>query len=497
MNRIANGVAILFVMAFAFSCEDQSPAPVLPANGVSYTHVAPQKDANLLSLLKLYELATATSRTEGNVFDSLAMDDAVKVINPERDITRYSLLLHDIDNGFENLVVRENDSTVYSYILRYEPDPDWLASLNGVFDSRTFTGTLVMMEIDRRENMRVVFDHGAGVKYIAPKSTTGRDDCDDAKPGLIVKPNAPGKGPIKGGGSTSTGGGGGGGAGGGGGGGGSNCHWSTYSATGGLIIDCPGIPLLFFLRTACDGGGATDSNPNDSEDPIGVLPPATLMSIRIKLDTSVLNNPKALCIYNALSGQKLFRDLLKDFTSDISPFNLTFKLGNLKPRFGQTEPSANYMNMVTTIDRHYINVNGSLLVAKTFLHESIHARLYSELSKVEGYESVDPNDFPKLFDAYSIVKMPASQGTKLPNPTNYVQHQIMAKKYVDVMAKALWEFDVNNHDNSLITMDNYRALAWQGLRGTQAYHDLTADQRAKMDADAQFINLLSTNTVCQ
>jgi hypothetical protein len=49
------------------------------------------------------------------------------------------------------------------------------------------------------------------------------------------------------------------------------------------------------------------------------------------------------------------------------------------------------------------------------------------------------------------------------------QHQLMANHYIDVMARALYEFDGGKFDISA-----YKSLAWRGLVDTDAYRALSA-----------------------
>ncbi|MBL0740984.1 hypothetical protein [Chryseolinea lacunae] len=507
MEKFVRSAVALLLLAMAFSCEEplQGPPAVVADNGARYTHINPKKDANLLSLLKLYAPApVADGRTQSTVFDSLVFDEAVKVTNPQRGISRYTLLLPPTDNGFENVVLRETDTTVFAYRLHYQPDPEWLAQHHGVFHNQSFTGMLTLMDIDGHEQMRIFFVDGAGVKTIATTPPrTGRDCSDDAKPGIVKKPtitNGPGAGggnttgppgkssPIGTGGGGTSGGGGngtGGGAGGGGGGGGgtggggksgSNCNWHTSETTGGLVIDCPGRALIFVLRDACDGGGTfDDTNPdNNDDDPIGVLPPATLPLMRIRLDTSLTNNKKAMCIYTALGGLTTFRNIVKDFSGENSALILNYKVEDMDSVYGKTTPSSNFKTVTTAISRKLIKNSNSLLVAKTFLHEAIHAQIFATLSEIGGYKNLNKMNFPELFEAYAEAKT-----SKLPGPGNFAHHQVMAKKYLDLIVAGLVEFNAKSNPNSTFTPDQYRALAWQGLTKTSVFLSLPENEQKK------------------
>lgn len=87
-------------------------------------------------------------------------------------------------------------------------------------------------------------------------------------------------------------------------------------------------------------------------------------------------------------------------------------------------------------------------IARTLLHEAIHAKIFREVKSVGGLEGLTDKNFPGLFDYYSRY----GEGK--------FQHQLMAQHYIDFIAENLGAFD-NYQQNDKV----YIALAWQGLRG--------------------------------
>src|SRR5690606_476101 len=125
---------------------------------------------------------------------------------------------------------------------------------------------------------------------------------------------------------------------------------------------------------------------------------------------------------------------------------------------GITSTTYPYNEVTITLDQVKLETRRTVEVARTFLHESVHAKIFAELAKagIASNEELTSDNFPGLFDAYVEYKngnIPAEQ----------VQHQYMASHYVDLIATALREFDTQNHNNPEITMDHYVALAWMGL----------------------------------
>ncbi|HRE67851.1 MAG TPA: hypothetical protein PLM56_10230 [Cyclobacteriaceae bacterium] len=141
-----------------------------------------------------------------------------------------------------------------------------------------------------------------------------------------------------------------------------------------------------------------------------------------------------------------------------------------------------YNEVTITLDQARLENRRTVEVARTFLHEAVHAKIFSDLAKagIASNEQLTSDNFPGLFDAYVEHKngnIPADQ----------VHHQYMAGYYVNLIATGLKEFDTRNHNNPEITMDHYVALAWDGLRGTKAWNDLRQEVKAKINNDSDYI----------
>jgi hypothetical protein len=105
-------------------------------------------------------------------------------------------------------------------------------------------------------------------------------------------------------------------------------------------------------------------------------------------DSSFVNNQKASCIYNKLSQSPKFKTLFVDTFGENDNLNITFKIVNDIPGangntglFPGTENNYNTttgevnLNLLIKLDAGYINSSSAIAVAKTILHESIHAYL--------------------------------------------------------------------------------------------------------------------------
>lgn len=250
--------------------------------------------------------------------------------------------------------------------------------------------------------------------------------------------------------------------------------------------------------STCTGGGGgavleTGADPNSCSDVIAVYPPTDeelldllLNSLyKIKVDTSIVNNQKANCIYTKLGGNRVFQELINDFDKSSSSLNLTFVLGSTPPYNGLTRSAPPYKDVTIIIDKVKLEARRTVEVARTFLHEALHAKIFADLSKVGGYENLNKDNFPELFDAYVFYK---TNGQK--DALDRVHHEYIAKKYIDIIAAGLQQFDTRNVNNPDLNIDHYRALAWEGLTETYLWeHLMTQEQKDKIKMDRQFIVL--------
>lgn len=103
-------------------------------------------------------------------------------------------------------------------------------------------------------------------------------------------------------------------------------------------------------------------------------------------------------------------------------------------------------------------------VARTLIHELIHAEIYRKLLSVAQQPEIPwspsffhsiRNDFPGLYDYYMRWHFNKPDGIDSTSP----QHQLMAEHYRDTIEGALREID-NTQDNEV-----YESLAWIGLMG--------------------------------
>ena len=156
---------------------------------------------------------------------------------------------------------------------------------------------------------------------------------------------------------------------------------------------------------------------------------------------------KAGCVYVELKKSGTFTKYAKRFDGTFPVSHLKFNIDNNLPKDinGTTEDDRKLSVIVISINGITLHDKPSLGVAKTIMHETIHAEMYRKLKSV-GYQ-LNPNDFPGIYDYYRRYVKQA-------------QHQQMAAHYVSTIAQALREYDSGKKPDQF-----YEDFAWDGLIG--------------------------------
>ena len=177
-------------------------------------------------------------------------------------------------------------------------------------------------------------------------------------------------------------------------------------------------------------------------------------------DQSIKNNDKTDCVFNQLNYSNTFTELIANFEGGNSTFDLVFELteipgnplGNLK--------GENPNDFVAQIDVSQMLSRSDLGVASTFLHEAMHAEMRRYLyNKQENGSSIEgfPGTFTEDWNNYVEEKYGKTN-------VGQAEHEAMGEYFVGFIANALEEFD-----NSQLDRAYYEAVAWDGLRGTEAW----------------------------
>lgn len=168
-----------------------------------------------------------------------------------------------------------------------------------------------------------------------------------------------------------------------------------------------------------------------------------------------------------------FKSYLQNFDSEFSCAGLRFSVG--------IDPNHTNANAVTYQPNNYLmtimfNPNKlfrpRLDVARTLIHELIHAEIYRELLSlseqgsiawsIEFIQSIKA-DYPQLYEYYMRYKYNIPPGGVITS----AQHELMADHYRGIITQALIEFDPT-------LPYNYDWLAWPGLMGSGTFDSGTA-----------------------
>ncbi len=268
MKQYFKPLLSLLILGSLNSCkteEEPSPNPVLKER---LERIEPRSNEKLMNMIgELRSRRSSHGRTQEFDIGTIDMSEALMGINENDGTIRYSLRLEgSTPLLFENIIIREKEGETNSYLIRFEPDVIWLLQNNGIFDERSFTGKIWVMNMNRDVVAFVNFLNGRGYdqEVVFPSNPNGRSegDCVDTSDG-----GSTGSGNIGDTGSTggSTG------PGGNNTGGGGDCEWGTSNTTGALYIDCGVNGIWFFYRSEGDTNGIIDDMGGGTNGPIGIL----------------------------------------------------------------------------------------------------------------------------------------------------------------------------------------------------------------------------------
>ena len=250
-------------------------------------------------------------------------------------------------------------------------------------------------------------------------------------------------------------------------------HYET-----GIVMECSGgsiahqdTPVIYDYSPPTGigdygGVGGTTSN-------TGIInyipPPIPAPVIKISVDETFRKNMKAICLLNKLRENEYFERMAQQFEGVYPDINLTLFLNDLPPSInGQAQWMGDGKNIHITINQMRLTDRSSLEVARTLLHEMIHADFYRAVKT--KYPSYNDLMFQNTFNQY-VIRYQGSADQ---------HHNLMAERYIDVMAGILEEIHKKLDYNAFaLAMKNvypngipksfYKSLAWEGLTGTTAF----------------------------
>jgi hypothetical protein len=237
-----------------------------------------------------------------------------------------------------------------------------------------------------------------------------------------------------------------------------------------------------YSHTSC-GSTACDADAQDACLDDGTGGGGDGKEVQIIKDPS-FKETTADCIYEKLLSINGFKDLASKFKGLGTEFDVLLKIGpTLKPTSnGQTWYQGPNQPIEITFNQDRIN-RSALEVARTIVHEMIHAEMFRALN-TQGLADSDLS-FKETFEEY----------TRQFFGDEDIHHSYMADYWVDKMADMLelihpqlgylglndflspWAYPTG------IPKDFYKALAWEGLKDedVRAWNTKTAEQKDQIE----------------
>ena len=265
---------------------------------------------------------------------------------------------------------------------------------------------------------------------------------------------------------------------------GPNCSEHTYPVTYTVCtLDEVEPPVIEAPDEENTGGGGSNTNPTPPNLCQPISKDGNLGDVNIlgnnqdceeEEEDQIINElkGKADCVYQKMKNNSILSKTLAKFNGQNTPVNLVLRNGDLDPGTnGETDYNLGLPMVTITLDNGASDNRPSLSVARTILHEAIHAEIFRKIKTTSGmsYDSSTrtwklPNGsrahFPTLFDFYN--KYPD-------NP----HHNYMAVFYRAAMVEGLKEYAKEigkTYPESL-----YQDLAWVGLHESDAWKNMFAD----------------------
>ncbi len=491
--KLVLGVLVIFM----FGCQNPVNENSVDKDPVTVTTINLSEDTQAQFVLR--EALTPGYNKSTISIDSLIAEidhsEAVLVQQEEGGISRYTFTLNAKESlSYENLIVQVNEFGEYgAMFFRYEPDIDWLMNNNGVVNQNDFTGTIRLLTVDRIEFNQVVMSAGQGEyspvenvhnKLFKTDCNSGSGDNSGGNSGSTGE-----GGPETGG---NTGGSGNDGSSGGSSGegsgsdsgnsdseestggentsGGSSCFWYMEGVT--LVIDCtpieidwtdildedPNDIIVTKSITTCDG--QVEAPIISDGDVIGTLggDDVNLMEIII---TDLSLHPCTEDLFNLIETvqHEGMRGVIDQFAGEKSLFMYEIKVVEDNSDFlnptnsAETTWFSNYgFRIQSLLSLDYLQTATDVSIARTLMHEAIHAYMLSlvDLSDVsESHAAELELSFPLLWDYYVL-----GNG----NEEEVIQHETFAQHYIDVLASALKEIFGNS-----FTDEFYNDVAWESV----------------------------------
>ena len=467
------GLCILLSLLLLCSCEKEIITP--PAlDEVRVERVDPMQDELLQGMIATVTGTSPAGRVQESVFGMIDLDEAIKVTEPGDALTRYSLSV-DQQNQlmWTNLILREDAGQVSGYLIEYWPQLDWLMEQQGTIDMRDYEGVIGIKALNGTPLAASYLKNGLSV--LGKSYTVGaRVMCDetgtggDGSGGSWGDFGDVGDAGETGSSTTDTG-------------GGEACTWHTSETTGLLVIECPDMGVVgVHLRVQCDdlgdSGSGGGSDGTGDEVSIGTLEPVLLDPLYLeaeaferKIDTTEVPPCIQSVFDELLNMPEGVGWVLKRFISEDVDYNWVVKYEPTSRSIAVAATSPDYdyetKTIVTRFNPEHHQKATDLAIAKTILHEAVHAFLVSEYfaGQIQYIKS-----YPELYED-------KINGMKEID----AQHEEIVRSFIQDIAHTLGVYGMRK--GYPMNGTYYARLAWGGLMDTSFFDGLTETERNKIE----------------
>jgi hypothetical protein len=263
-----------------------------------------------------------------------------------------------------------------------------------------------------------------------------------------------------------------------------------------------------YVWVSTGGNGNTDYH-NHYDYPHGPSTATNNHPAELILDSSFVNNPCLKGVYDKLGKSAHFQSSLIEFDNDFALVGLKLSVGvdALYPK-----ATAITYEPINSLIEIKFNINKlktpPLDIARTFMHEMIHAEMYRKLLTLSGKKEIPwtpefigsiRNNGKQISEYYMRYKYNIPAGESPSEP----QHELMAKFKRNIIKQSMMEFDGAQSE------DVYNALAWIGLMGEGEPNPLTGlppqptaawaatPQAERVKILKNYFDFINNNTPCQ
>lgn len=484
-------LCITLIAVFMLStCEQyETPEPEIQEELLEVIFL--EESSHLQSLVN--NIGSSPNARTNPLLNDVDFDRAVKRLNPETGNTHYTFSMKS-ENGLSmrKFVLTENKvGKLFGHAFEYEVDAEWYYEQDSFPGWHQYNGYFRIVDLD-------------GITISENKISKGSSEAVEAENGrtsgmiCFVTTNLICKGTAS-----------------------NPCQFWYYDT----FTDC------FFIPSGGGGAGSGfgdldgyTSNPLPEREvfsfdvPLdypGISPsslsPADAWEQEICQNEEFLNNDCVQDVWNKMKELNVGYETLKNFLGDNPKAELCLDIKDLgsatnSPN-GNAGPSGTYNNATVTINLNSEKLNRSKLsIARTLLHEMIHAELWSMVIEAGGYDN-----FQSYAENYDNEFLAIWNYIEEFEPKGW-QHEYMADNYITYIADGLRSLEpffvsssfknaTNNgyYDNVIgesWNWDNfYDYMAWAGLHNTEQFQTDIVDKNLKNKYDQYRLRFEDGNSV--